>query len=303
MKKENNFKKIVDVFIELKSNPIDFMRNTTFKRSELKLDARVANHWAEKGLFPKKYETGSWFIFDLVDAFWIKIIMKLREYNTPLDVIKLIKEEFFKTPKSIIDSENKEMYISLIKESKLINDEHFNYLTNDELWDKLFKIDLNEFELMLQSILLERKEYYIILNLEGNVILSNENDVSLMNNTEYCSKYQEITSKSHLRISMNEIINELVTSLGELTCSEKIPILTKEEAKIITLMRTDNISSLNIRYNSKSEYETIEVTTVNRVYEQNKLSELIVARGYQNIVIKTQNGNIVHLENTNKYKL
>ena len=99
-------KNIIDKFIKMKTNPLDFMRNTTFKRSELNLDARVANHWAEKGLFPKKYDTGSWFIFDLTDAFWIKIIMKLREFNVSLEVIKHIKEEFFNTPKSIVDIEN-----------------------------------------------------------------------------------------------------------------------------------------------------------------------------------------------------
>jgi DNA-binding transcriptional MerR regulator len=77
----------------MKTNPIEFMRNTKFKRSELKLDPRVANHWSDKGLFPNKQETGAWLIFNLSEAFWVKIIVKLREFNVSLDVIKKIKKE------------------------------------------------------------------------------------------------------------------------------------------------------------------------------------------------------------------
>jgi DNA-binding transcriptional MerR regulator len=282
-------KNIIDKFIKMKTNPLDFMRNTTFKRSELNLDARVANHWAEKGLFPKKYDTGSWFIFDLTDAFWIKIIMKLREFNVSLEVIKHIKEEFFNTPKSIVDIENKEFVIQKLKDLEMFKEEEVNQITDDEIWDKVFNIKLNDFETMLQSILLERKQYFIILNNKGNVILSNEENIESLNDNKYIAKYQEIVSKSHLRISMNEVLREFVETLGELVCTEKIPILTKMELETIQLMNMEETYTLNLRRAGQSDYDIIHLNENNRNEYKTLVYELIIEKKYRNIVIESRN--------------
>ncbi len=282
-------KNIIDKFIKMKTNPLDFMRNTTFKRSELNLDARVANHWAEKGLFPKKYDTGSWFIFDLTDAFWIKIIMKLREFNVSLEVIKHIKEEFFNTPKSIVDIENKEFVIQKLKDLEMFKEEEVNQITEDEIWDKVFNIKLNDFEKMLQSILLERKQYFIILNNKGNVILSNEENIESLNDNKYIAKYQEIVSKSHLRLSMNEVLREFVETLGELVCTEKIPILTKMELETIQLMNMEETYTLNLRRTGQSDYDIIHLNENNRNEYKTLVYELIIEKKYRNIVIESRN--------------
>jgi DNA-binding transcriptional MerR regulator len=303
MKKENKLKKIFDAFIEMESNPIEFMRNTKFKRSELGLDPRVANHWSEKGLFPNNQVTGAWLLFNLSEAFWVKIIMKLREFNVSLDVIKKIKESFFTEPQKIFDNYDKNYFIQKIKESDILDSELLKHIEDEEIWRSIFQIQLSDFEIIIQSILLERKPYYIILDNYDKVILINENNLLSEINEHYLKEYEEITRKSHIRISMNEILGDLVVSLGDLKCTEKIPILTKKEAEIIRLIRTDNISKIEIKYRNNSEPETIEITTTNAINEKARLSDLIISRGYQNIIIKTQNGQIVFCENTVKHKL
>jgi hypothetical protein len=47
----------------------------------------------------------------------------------------------------------------------------------------------------------------------------------------------------------------------------------------------------------------IEVSKIDSISEAIRLQELILKNGYQNITIKTQNGEIVHCKNTIKYKL
>ena len=46
----------------------------------------------------------------------------------------------------------------------MFKEEEVNQITEDEIWDKVFNIKLNDFEKMLQSILLERKQYFITYN-------------------------------------------------------------------------------------------------------------------------------------------
>jgi hypothetical protein len=125
----------------------------------------------------------------------------------------------------------------------------------------------------------------------------------LESNPEYQQEIYRITSKSHIRISMNEILGELVTTLGEITCSQKIPILTKNEATIIDFIRKDNISKIEIKYSKDSKPDMIEITSINSINENAKLKDLIISRGYQNITIKTQKGQIAYCENIVKYKL
>jgi hypothetical protein len=303
MKQENNLKKVFDTFVKMETNPIDLMRNTKFKRSELKLDPRVANHWSEKGLFPGNQVTGAWLQFNLSEAFWARIIIKLREFNVSLEVIKKIKESFFNEPQTIYSANDKEYIIQKMKESNVFNDKILKNANDHEIWASIFKLKLNDFELMLQSILLQRKPFYIILDNHEKVILVEESSLLTETNEAYLNEYKEITQKSHIRISMNEILGDLVKCLGDLNCSEKIPILTEKEAEIIRLMRADNISKIEIKYKTNSEPEIIEITTLNLINEKTRLSDLIISRGYQNITVKTQNGKIVHCENTTKYKL
>jgi hypothetical protein len=303
MNEKNKLKNVFDAFIEMKTNPIEFMRNTKFKRSELKLDPRVANHWSDKGLFPNKQETGAWLIFNLSEAFWVKIMVKLRKFNVSLEVIKKIKEDFFTEPKIIFKPEEKDFFIQKIKESEMFNELILKDVGDEEIWASILKIKLSDFELMIQSILIQRKPYFIILDNHDKVLLIEESNLLSQTDESYLDDYYEITKKSHIRISMNEILGDLVRTLGDLKCSEKIPILTKNEAKIIQLLRGDNISKIEIRYKNNTEPEIIEVTSKNEINEKARLSELIISRGYQNITIKTQNGHAVHCENTIKYKL
>ena len=303
MVKKNKLKEIFDTFVQLETNPIDFIRNTTFKRSELKLDPRVANHWVEKGLFPREYETGTWLVFNLSEAFWVKIIMKLREFNVSLEIIKKIKESFFTIENIVITEELKELILRRIKDEGLIKGEHIHLAKDIPLWNDLNRMELSYFEKMIISILLERKPFFIVFNNKGQVALIEESQILMETNQEYIDAYMEITSKSHIRISMNEILGDLVTALGDLTCSETIPILTKSEAQIIKMLRGDNISRVEIRYNKSAQPEIIEITSNNLINEAARLNELIISRGYQNITVKTQNGQIAYCENTIKHKL
>jgi hypothetical protein len=289
MNRQDKIKGLIERFQEMKTNPIAFVKKQTFKRSELNLDARVAKHWADKGLFTKEYEDGAWFIFDFVDAFWLKIIMKLREFNISLEVIKNIKDEFFSTPKSIMDEENKPYLIQKIKESELFSQMNVQHLSDEEIWKSVFKIKITAFEIMLQSILLDRTSYFLIINQEGKSLLTKEIiDVKEEDNDqEYKTKFKEITSKSHLRISLMEILIDLVNTLGDETCISKIPILTYDESEILKRSKNEKIKSIELEIEKDSKAEIITISKENSNYKLIQLNEIIISRKYEYITIHT----------------
>jgi hypothetical protein len=155
---------------------------------------------------------------------------------------------------------------------------------------------------MIQSILIERIPFFLIFDTKSNFILLKEGQFS--NESEaFQREFEQVTRRSHIRISMNNVLEEFVESFGPLNSFERVPILTKQESEVVQLMRTENVSKVEIRFNGNSKPQMIEITTKNLISERARLNELILSRGYQDITLKTQNGNIVCCENTIKYKL
>ena len=300
---KESLERVIETFKKIGKNPIDLMRNTQFKRSELGLDARVANHWSEKGLFSRDYDNGSWLIFDLTEAFWVRIIMKLREYNVSLETIKEIKESFFDGELHKLPEINKDELIRLLPHSEVLSKEQLNQVIDEILEKHLKSLELSTFEKVILSVIFDRYPYFILLNNSGKALLAAEDNPELNSNKEYRELYNEITSKSHLRISLNEILAELVSTLGEMICSEKIPVLTQNEAEILRLIRTENMSKLELHFSQDSKPIRVDITTENKLIESARLTDIIMSNGYQNISIKTQNGKITHCVNTRKIKL
>ena len=290
MNRQDKIKGLIERFKEMKTNPIEFVKKQTFKRSELNLDARVAKHWADKGLFTKEYDDGAWFIFDFVDAFWLKTIMKLREFNISLEVIKNIKDEFFSTPKSIMDEEIKPYLIQKIKESELFSQMNMQHRSDEEIWKSVFKTEINAFEIMLNKILLDRSSYFLIIDQKGKSLLTEEiiDEKEVEKDLEFKLKFKEINSKSHLRISLMEILIDLVKTLGDETCISKIPILTYDEGEILKRAKNEQIKSIELEIEKDSKAEIIKITKENTDYYLNQLNELIISRKYEYITIHTK---------------
>ena len=289
MNRKNKIQGLIERFEEMKTNPIEFVKKQTFKRSELDIKPRIAKHWADKGLYTKEYDEGAWFVFDFIDAFWLKTIVKLRKFNVSLEHIKNIRDEFFNTPKSITDEENKPYLIQKIKESELFSQMNVKHLSDEEIWKSVFKIKITAFEIILQSILLDRTSYFLIIDQEGKSLLTKEiiDEKETDNDQEYKTKFKEITSKSHLRISLMEIFIDLVNTLGDETCISKIPILTYDEGEILKRAKNEKIKSIELEIEKDSKAEIITITKENSDYYSNQLNEIIISRKYEYITIHT----------------
>lgn len=302
MKKNELIKNTFDAFVELNTNPIEFMRERRYTLKEFGFSPRVANHWIEKGIIGDNHEAKKKIILNLTEVFWIKLVDQLRNFNVSIEGIKKIKDEFFTQPQHVFKAIEKEMAIKKLKELNLIPKEFEKHFNDDQIWADLAKYQLNDFELIIQQILLERTPYFLLFDNKDEFLFAQEGSSEEID-LEFREKLERITRKSHIRISINEVLEEIVNVFGPLVCTEKIPILTKQEAEIIELLRTENAARVEIRYNNESKPHFVEVTTKNLISERARLNELILSRGYQDITFKTQNGQVVYCENTTKHKL
>lgn len=302
MKRNQIIKKSFDAFAEMNTNPIEFMREKKFTLKDFNFSPRVANHWIEKGLIANDHQAGKKIKLSLSEAFWLKLVDQLRSFNVSLESIKRIKSEFFDRSYNVFEGLTKQQITEQLMQLKLVNPQNLTFFDLDQYLLELSKIQLNDFELMIQSILIERIPFFLIFDTKSNFILLKEGQFS--NESEaFQMEYEQITRRSHIRISMNNVLEEFVESFGPLNSFERVPILTKQESEVVQLMRTEDVSKVEIRYNGNSKPQMVEITTKNMINERARLNEIILSRGYQDITLKTQNGHVVCCENTIKYKL
>ena len=302
MKRNQIIKKSFDAFAEMNTNPIEFMREKKFTLKDFNFSPRVANHWIEKGLIANDHQAGKKIKLSLSEAFWLKLVDQLRSFNVSLESIKRIKSDFFDRNYNVFEGLTKQQITEQLMQLKLVNPQNLKFFDLDQYLLELSKIQLNDFELMIQSILIERTPFFLIFDTKSNFILLKEGQFS--NESEaFQMEYEQITRRSHIRISMNNVLEEFVESFGPLNSFERVPILTKQESEVVQLMRTEDVSKVEIRYNGNSKPQMVEITTKNMINERARLNEIILSRGYQDITLKTQNGHVVCCENTIKYKL
>src|SRR6185295_14234079 len=73
-----------------------------FSISDAQVSHRLITYWEAKGILPDTNEKGKWRTFDFVEYVWLKIIVKLREFNVGLDSIKKVKEVLLRTEPNIL---------------------------------------------------------------------------------------------------------------------------------------------------------------------------------------------------------
>ena len=68
-------------------------------------------------------------------------------------------------------------------------------------------------------------------------------------------------------------------------------------------LRAEGVKSIHVRFDNNEEMNLLEVSYEQSVANQTRLLELMLTDGYQDITLKSQNGVIVHCQNTRKIKL
>ena len=108
---------------------------------------------------------------------------------------------------------------------------------------------------------------------------------------------------THLSISINALLAQVLTLAPLEKVSEKLSLVTEAEAKVLEGLREKGLSSVRIRFDNDGEMDLLELTKKEKVDERARLMELLLTKGYQQLVVNTQEGKVVHFENTRKLKL
>lgn len=273
------------------------IKESRFTLKDVGVTYRWITYWHSKGLLIGNYIEGKWRKFDLVEFVWLKMIVKLREFNIPIEKIKWIKENLMQnvTVSELITHEDvADILIKLASEEN--RDTLKKLLKDKNIIDLLSLETMNLFETMIMDIITFSNSYSILIGSTEIVPLKHSALESIADLKEFIS----VLKGSFISISISEILRDYMIGENGVKGKNKLALLTEEEVKVLEVLKQDNIKSVTIKYGQNCKIELMEVIKVEKVDKRSRLLDFIMTHGYQDITIKTQNGEIVYCENKKK---
>ena len=273
------------------------IKDRRFTIKDVGLTYRWITYWDARGLLIGDYTEGKWRKFNLVEFVWLKMIVKLREFNIPLEKIKWIKENLIQketVSELIALDEVAEVLIKLSSEGN--REEVIRLLKDKDFIDKMRKESLNLFEIIILDIITFQNGYSILVG--NNELIPIKH--SALESLSELKELNDLLRGSFISISVSEILRDYMINDVGINDKNKLALLTKEEEKILDVLRQDNLKSVTIKYGMNKEIDLIETIKVVKIDKRARLLDFIMTHGYQDITIKTQNGEIVYCENRRK---
>jgi hypothetical protein len=272
-----------------------------YRPSDLEIHPRVLNNWNINRILPETKKKG-WHQFNLTECVYLKIVIHLRSFNLPLSVIEKIKQELLQplnTPEFIHQNEIMQRLQEAVNNNNLFD---LNEIINsDEYKAIMHELELNLLDGLILNLFFTKGGMRILINHEGEIVIQKDRyEMELSLDEEYVA----FIKKPHISISLNHIVYEITNQLIEDDDEmHKLKIITDQELKILELIRGKGINKIEITFNNEEKPKMITITKSNKLDTASRIKEILIAGGYEDIKITTENGKVVNCVKTQKIKL
>ncbi len=280
-------------------NGINDLRYTV---TDVGVSSRVMSYWASEELLFEDFKDHKWRMLDLVSLVWMIMIKQMREYGIPFKTIKKIREEL--QPQDLMDfvlssGDLREMITHLAKKDNQEVPDLNRLLEDPRVREEVKSAFPNFLKILILYALISKEHLAILVNQEGDIV-------------PYLEKYREEYLKdnslrrfllgTYLTVSISGILVDFFTAYNPDFLSQELMLITKEECAVLKAIRLPGIKSVMVKLNQQGEFDLLEVTREHKVDRAAKLYEIFLQDGYEDITIKTQNGNVVHCQNTTRMR-
>lgn len=264
------------------------------------LTARHLQYWLENGLLPdKERKTDENHKFSFVDLIWIKIIYELRLLNFPIRKIKIVKDALLKKkslPEFFGLKSNEEIANFYCKLWQINSDDREKFI-------KLFssKENLNSIKATCFSVLFFNIFIFIKARENSKMLIFNTGETFpfVYESHESIELTELLEKETYISIPMFKLISNFIDDERNNNFISKAQILNDNELKILFLLRHGKYDSMTIHFKNGIPF-VIEPTKRMKLSKDNKLSEILLKRGYEKIEVVTQDGNITYSPKTTK---
>ena len=273
-----------------------------FTVSDVQISSRVLSYWASQGLLFEDFREAKWRKLDLVSVVWLKMILKMRTYGISFETIRKIRKDL--QPMDLEDQ---------IYNSQELRDALFALAEHDKraipdveeiLKDPVFRESVrsqltNYLKVLILEAIILKEHSALLMNHDGVFLPYNE---GLRKDYLEIPEFRKLMLGSYLTISLTDILIEFYMDHDPIFLNEKMMILSPEEAAVLQAIKQPGIKSVTVKLYPDEQYDMLEIVSDRQVDRSLKLYEVLLKDGYQEICIKTRNGEIVYCQNSTKIR-
>lgn len=274
---------------EYPNDTVDFLRNK----------ARTINYYKSEGLLPERAKKSN---FSFVELVWLRIVFQLREIGVTNDLIRKLKQRAF-------EPFEEAEFAEMVKSGESSFSNHLAGLLamvpEDQRMDLKVQLEKaykegrmvrelmqNKFIVFLMYLVDRKVPGEIHLYMDGTVEFNTINPDSLP------AFY--FVHKTYVSISVIEILSYYL-SKDFISAALKDIYFTDDEKLILQTVRNEKCESIKINYRDQ-QIDLIELEKDIKIDKAKRISEVFLANAYEEVNMKTQNGQIVSSKKTTKIK-
>jgi DNA-binding transcriptional MerR regulator len=283
---------------------IDAMNTPQFTIKDLGVNARDATYWSKKEILPElEGTTTTRRKYTLKQALWIKLIQQLRSFDISLRQIKKIKDHVLMKGFNVKEALQDE-YMNLIVEQLAKEDgkleEYKARMKDPSFLKELEKERIDIFEVMVLSTIVFRRDVSYIVSADGFCLpyVFDKHETITKNNP----KFESAMKSPHIVLSLSQAYSQLIQEWSEKKWFNEVSIVSKDEKKILGLIRDKSTEELRIMKNN-GEVDRVILINKKSINGIEEFANHIVRNGYQTITISTRQGKPVHFKNKVSIKL
>ena len=275
-----------------------------FTIRDLGVTARDATYWSKKEILPeiiggnttrRKYT--------LKQALWIKLIQQLRSFDISLNQIKKIKDHLLTTDvnmKELMQTDQMKLILEHLAEKDGKLEQYKEMMKDPAFLEKIENEQLDVFEIMVLYTIVFRRDVSYIVTVEGYCLPYVFDKHEMMKKS--VPNFEQLMKSPHLVLSLSQAYSQLIQEWSEKKWFNEVSIVSKDEKKILGLLRDKTTKELRIMKN-KNEVDRVILIKDKSINAIEEFANHIVRNGYQTITISTRQGKPVHFKNEVSIKL
>jgi len=172
-------------------------------------------------------------------------------------------------------------------------------LSRPEVREEVRKELPNFFKIFLLDVIILKEHLTVLVNREGEFLMYKE---SFKNQYMRNPEIRAFLRGSYLSISISGLMMDYCQSKDLDFLADEMYILDKNEVAVLKAIREPGITSVKVRFSSKGEFDLMEITRRQKADRVQRLYEIMLEEGYQDIQLSFQGGRTIYCENTSKRK-
>ncbi len=296
----------------------DYYKSKKYALSDTNISSRQIHYWEEQKILLFKHRQHSMYKFSVKELLWLRLVSKLREFSIGFDTIREIKEELFKETKLaeyLYEPQFIEYLEIALDNTELTEIEKSEIKANRELLKQNPNLSINYFDIIINQLFDSKNRISLIIGIKT---ISFEGEELERSNSNYwltlfvpekldsLSKkqdYLDIFTHNHISISLNDLLEDVIFGIDYKKLPKNLMELTYAEQLLLDYIRSGQYKSISIRFNDNEKPYLAELTEIKKFKKESRLYEIIYKGAYQDIEIKTQDGEIYSCKRISKIKL